>query len=658
VCFISWLIKDSVLKYRAEIDGLRALAVVPVILFHAGFELFSGGFVGVDVFFVISGYLITTILIGELEDNRFSIVNFYERRARRILPALFFIMIVCVPFAWMWMLSSQFKDFSQSLVAVSFFVSNILFWRESGYFAPAAEEKPLLHTWSLAVEEQYYILFPIFLLFAWRYGKNKVFWMIVAFSAVSLALSEWGWRNNPAANFYLAPTRAWELFAGSIAAFIVNKHGVRKSNVFALLGLAAILYSIFKYDESTPFPSVYALVPVLGVVLLVLFADKETLVARVLSTKVFVGIGLISYSAYLWHHPLFAFARIRLLESPPWYFMLGLSVVSLFLAALTWKFVEAPFRNKHGFFANRRTVFSVSGVTLFIFAGFGLMGHINNGFSNRMPAHLNSIDVAGAPVSATCLKGDVSDCVIGEREGAVDFALIGDSHAGRYAYALEKQSEVGDFSFRLISGGWCAPLINWSAYDGANNTSCFEGMENLIQDVAGDDSIKTVVLAAEWANYTKGYRHGSRVTTYQHDKVSIKKPENNYKAFSKAFDDTVDLLLSKKKRVIIIEPVPEYKFSVPKKLAKAILFDFCLGELRKPLEEYYKRNEEFFDVLDEFDSSEVKRFSVSQFFCDSQFCRPYSEEILPYYNDGNHLSSVGLELLEGELLESILAASK
>ena len=168
------------MKYRSEIDGLRALAVVPVILFHAGFELFSGGFVGVDVFFVISGYLITTILIEDLENQRFSLVSFYERRARRILPALFFVMFVCIPFAWMWMLPIQMKDFSQSLVAVSLFASNVLFWRESGYFDAAAEEKPLLHTWSLAVEEQYYVLFPIFLFLAWRYGKNRVFWMIVA----------------------------------------------------------------------------------------------------------------------------------------------------------------------------------------------------------------------------------------------------------------------------------------------------------------------------------------------------------------------------------------------------------------------------------------------------------------------------------------------
>ncbi|EJW21894.1 hypothetical protein IMCC14465_02880 [alpha proteobacterium IMCC14465] len=363
------------MKYRAEIDGLRALAVVPVILFHAGFEIFSGGFVGVDVFFVISGYLITTILIGDIENKRFSIVNFYERRARRILPALFFVMLVCIPFAWMWMLPNQMKGFSQSLVAVSLFASNILFWRQSGYFDAAAEEKPLLHTWSLAVEEQYYVVFPIFLILAWRFGKNRVFWMIVVMAAISLLLSEWGWRNKASANFYLAPTRAWELFAGSIAAFIVQKQGVQKNNLLALVGLAAIIFSIFFYDETTPFPSVYALVPVIGVVLLVLYAEKDTFAAKVLSTKGFVGIGLISYSAYLWHQPLFAFARVYKGGMAEEWLMVFLSAISLFFAYLSWKFIESPFREKRKVSSKGILYFSTAGILAFM--SVGLYGHFN-----------------------------------------------------------------------------------------------------------------------------------------------------------------------------------------------------------------------------------------------------------------------------------------
>ena len=366
------------MKYRAEIDGLRALAVVPVILFHAGFELFSGGFVGVDVFFVISGYLITTILIEDIENKRFSIVNFYEKRARRILPALFFVMLVCIPFAWMWMLPSPMKDFSQSLVAVNLFVSNILFWRKSGYFEAAAEEKPLLHTWSLAVEEQYYVLFPIFLILAWRFGKDRVFWMIVVMAALSLLLSEWGWRKQPTANFYLALTRAWELFAGSIVAFVVQKKGVQKNNFLSSLGLLAILFSVFAYDESTPFPSVYALVPVLGVVLLVLYAEKETLAAKFLSNKAFVGIGLISYSAYLWHQPLFAFAKIKLIHHPTDFFMGGLILASFVGAYFSWKYIEKPFRRKDIVQRSRVLIFAVLGFLLFI--SFGLGGHLTNGY--------------------------------------------------------------------------------------------------------------------------------------------------------------------------------------------------------------------------------------------------------------------------------------
>jgi peptidoglycan/LPS O-acetylase OafA/YrhL len=193
------------MNYRPEIDGLRALAVLPVVFFHAGFSAFGGGFIGVDVFFVISGFLITSILIDDLEQARFSLLGFWERRARRLLPALFFVILLCIPFAWLWMTPSQLNEFARSIVAVVFFASNFLFWQESGYFDSAAEEKPLLHTWSLAVEEQFYILFPLFLFIVWRFGRNRVFWILVVFATASLAWAQWGVRNHATANFYLAP---------------------------------------------------------------------------------------------------------------------------------------------------------------------------------------------------------------------------------------------------------------------------------------------------------------------------------------------------------------------------------------------------------------------------------------------------------------------
>ena len=366
------------MKYRAEIDGLRALAVLPVIFFHAGFEWFSGGFVGVDVFFVISGYLITTILIEDIENKRFSIINFYERRARRILPALFFVMVSCIPFAWMYMLPTQMTDFAQSIVATSLFVSNILFWRESGYFAAAAEEKPLLHTWSLAVEEQYYLLFPIFLILAWRFGKNRVFWVIVLMSVVSLLLSEWLWRRESTANFYLAPTRAWEIFFGSISAFLVQKYGVQKSSFLSLIGLLAVLSTILMYDKNVPFPSVYTLVPVLGVVLIILFADQRTIVSKILSLKLFIGVGLISYSAYLWHQPLFAFARIAMPTYPSDILFFFLSLMSLGIGYLSWKYIEAPFRNRK--VVKEKSLWIISAAFIVIPLSLGLLITKNENF--------------------------------------------------------------------------------------------------------------------------------------------------------------------------------------------------------------------------------------------------------------------------------------
>lgn len=385
------------------------------------------------------------------------------------------------------MLPSQMKDFSQSLVAVSLFASNILFWRETSYFAAASEEKPLLHTWSLAVEEQYYVLFPIFLILAWRFGKNRVFWMIVVMAAISLLLSEWGWRNKATANFYLAPTRAWELFAGSIAAFIVQKQGVQNNNSLALVGLVAIVFSILFYDETTPFPSVYALVPVLGVVLLVLYADKETLAAKLLSTKGFVGIGLVSYSAYLWHQPLFAFARIRSLEHPSLLLMSALSGISILFAYFSWSYIEKPFRRKNAI--KRSYVFLVCVVGGIFFMSIGYIGHSNDGFKNRLSpkqreflAYFDnelpewSYNVRSGLIDKYWLACDYYDLDANiasnptkvpreikaectkKSETSKIFFIWGDSHAQQFSYGI--RNLLSDrFAVRQIASSGCAPML-------------------------------------------------------------------------------------------------------------------------------------------------------------------------------------------------------
>ena len=375
------------MKYRAEIDGLRALAVIPVILYHADFNAFSGGFVGVDVFFVISGYLITSIIVTELDAGTFSLINFYERRARRILPALFLVIFSCLPFSILWLTPADLKRFSQSVVAVNLFLSNFFFYHTSQYFDTATELKPLIHTWSLAVEEQYYVAFPLFLMLCWKLGKKWIATLLLIFALASLAIAQFGnFFSNPLTlasfNFYLLPTRAWEIIIGALIALYylngnVNGHKNVLKEAGSAIGVALILYAIFTFDEHTPAPSLYTLMPTLGTALIIIFATHETVIGNILRSKLFCGMGLISYGAYLWHQPLLAFAKYRSLNKPSYFLMAILSIASILLAYLSLKYVEGPFRTKQ--FFSRKQIILFSAIVSTTLIGIGMLGTLSNG---------------------------------------------------------------------------------------------------------------------------------------------------------------------------------------------------------------------------------------------------------------------------------------
>lgn len=640
------------MQYRREIDGLRAVAVLPVILFHAGFSVFSGGYVGVDVFFVISGYLITSILIGELEQGNFSILRFYERRARRILPALFFVMLACLPFAYMWMMPSQLEDFAQSIFAVSIFLSNWLFWSETGYFGTAAELKPLLHTWSLAVEEQYYLLFPILMIALWRFGRRSILFVVFVIAIFSLLFSEWGWRNEPEDNFFFTLSRFWELMVGSICAFLTVGRTLKSNNVLSAIGLAAIVFAIFVFDENTPFPSVYALVPVVGTALIILFGRQGTWVANLLSMRALVGIGLISYSAYLWHQPLFAFARIRSLTEPSHYLMASLAVAALLLAWGSWRWIEQPFRKRNSpLLETRRSVFVASGCVGAVFVALGLAGHVGKGFEWRLNDFELQVIAKSTPVFFKCESR--KNCQLGDLGGTeTGIAFVGDSHMGRYAYLLDEYFGDQNLKAALLSGGWCAPLLDYSSEVagrcGGENDKEFRAK---FTNLANDPHIQTFVLAAQWANYTTGHRYGRTPIYYDFkgDGFENLYVEKNPEEFVSSLRHTINELVTRGKRVIIIGPVPEYQFDVPTAAFRGASLVVNPHEFGLTRFEYEQRNKEVFNAFGEI-SDWIIFIDTWPLMCANKVCSPFSSTGLPLYNDDNHLVRQGMEPIVRQLI--------
>ena len=390
------------MKYRSEIDGLRAVAIIPVILFHSGLGLMSGGYLGVDIFFVISGYLITSVIIEEIRENDFSIINFYERRARRILPALFLVTAVCVPLSLAFMVPAQYVDFSESLVSIVAFVSNFHFLFESGYFDQPSEYKPLLHTWSLSIEEQFYVLFPVFMLLVARFGQRHLVWLLAVICLLSLALTQFGGNlklappyveaqflltDVPHYAFFLLPTRGWELIVGALSAIYLMQIGRRMPPAYICeiasgVGFILILFSIFTFDEVTPVPSVFTLLPVMGTALVIVFCSSTTIIGRTLSNPAIVLTGLISYSVYLWHQPLFVYSRLANGDDPPGYWIALMAILSFGLGYLSWRFVERPFRDRKQF--TRQQIFAWSGASALVLLVIGITGIATNGFLFRI----------------------------------------------------------------------------------------------------------------------------------------------------------------------------------------------------------------------------------------------------------------------------------
>lgn len=612
------------MKYRREVDGLRAVAVLPVILFHAGFSVFSGGFVGVDVFFVISGYLITSILMAELEKGDFSIARFYERRARRILPALFVVMLACLPFAYMWMMPSQLKDFAASVVSVVFSLSNLFFLSQVNYFAPDAYTQPLLHTWSLAIEEQYYFLFPLMLMAMRKISLRTTAFLIFLLVLVSFIFSEWAWRNDAARSFFFTLSRFWEIGVGSLCSFLTVGRSQRSSNLLSIAGLGLIVFAIFAYNENVPFPSVYALAPVVGTALVLLFADEGTWVGQLLSLRAFVGIGLISYSAYLWHQPLFAFARLRSLTEPNQVLMAALAVVALLLAWVTWRYVEQPFRKRtNPIFIMRRSVFAASGIVGALFVAVGLAGHLGNGFEWRFNAEERLLlqTATSSPMRNACHYGKGDNLATFKFceyfDGQVTTAVYGNSHAVELAFALaeklqEKGQAVAQFS---ISG--CKPSFK-------NDTEeyCDTFYQNRLSYLIQNKQLRNVVV------------------TYR--------AENAGESGADSIVNLANYLAEQGRNVVLVIQAPTLERDISSYIHSAIAMGVHdVGARTK--DEWLEINQNVYAALYRLHPS-VHVVDLANYFCDFSMCFAVRNGVALYFDD-DHMSVSGARLVAKYIIQ-------
>ncbi len=655
------------MNYRPEIDGLRAIAVIAVILCHAGFKQFGGGYVGVDIFFVISGYLITSILLAELEKNTFSLLDFYERRLRRILPALFGMLFFCLPFVWFFLTPDTIKSFSESLVAVNVFASNILFWNTSGYFDTSSELKPLIHTWSLAVEEQYYLIFPLFLLLTKKIGRQWVVGLLGVAFLVSLTASQWLSANHPSFNFYMLPTRGWELLIGAFIAFYHKHHNIKNRNpniesLASFLGCLLIAYSIFAYNDQTPFPSLYTLAPTIGTALIVIFTTDKTVVGKLLSSRPFVAIGLISYSAYLWHQPIFAFHRLINPKDPNLLLMGILAGLSLVIGYLSWKYIESPFRKKGKFSRKNIYFFFILGSVFFIL--IGVTGIIISEKVSRPSVNLQKIYDSSHDFST------LKDLKVLGNEKNISGVLIGDSHAESLGLALNEILEGANLGVKPLLAIGCPPVRGLYRFDIPSiGEGCNASNISTYNEILSNQSIKFVIIAARFTLYLESERFDNKEGGIEkgvtekvifddiNSKNTLRDLSSRKKFLSNKFIQDIQLLLKSGKKVILVYPIPEVGWNTP-------VFGMNMANesqnsitLSTSYSRYQERNAFAIQTLDQIGAHEnLIRIYPDRILCNTfvkHRCVAINNSV-SFYRDTNHLSNSGARLVLGKAMKDAL----
>lgn len=661
-------------SYRPEIDGLRAIAVAGVVFDHVGIALFHSGFAGVDIFFVISGFLIGGIVSADLAAGRFSFAEFYARRVRRILPALFVMILATVPFGLLLMMPQDLRYYGGGAVATLLFVSNIWFLSRIDYFDPAAAYDPLLHTWSLAVEEQFYLILPVLLLALWRFGPRLVWGALAALAGLSLAYTLLFGAVWPMAGFYLGHTRAWELLAGVLAAQALPRLQVmgtaRLRGGLTTLGLGMVLASVTLIPAGVQWPGAWTLLPVLGALLIVSFGAGDGLGRRVLASRPFVAVGLVSYSAYLWHQPILGFLAVSDRPATTPLAQAAVIAATAVLAWLSWRYVETPFRHRSAWPRTLRAALIAMALAIF---GFGIGGHLTEGYPARMPPEVRALmDPGYAPaeyvscIGAAAAFGEVrpeAACVHGARNPA-EVVLWGDSHAMALTDALARQLVAQGGGLRELTLAGCTPIPGLFSADMAMYPLCADHNRRMMDYLLADQTAKLVILHAYWdygiqrLAYDNGA--GKVQTDYAYLTVAGAAPDlpdaARWAGIEAKLVEEITALRAAGKQVLLIGPVPPPGVRVPYLAAMQLWKTGAVADdISIPASAALGYSAPARDLLRAAaEQTGALFYDPAPLLCTAERCFLRKAGVSLYF-DNNHLSPPAADLVAKALLPSILA---
>ncbi|MBL0930915.1 MAG: acyltransferase [Alphaproteobacteria bacterium] len=648
-------------KYRPDIDGLRAIAVLAVVAFHASPQRITGGFVGVDVFFVISGFLISTIIYENLAEGRFSLSEFYARRIRRIFPALILVLGVCAAMGWIALFADEYAQLGRHIAAGAGFASNFILWSESGYFDNAAATKPLLHLWSLGIEEQFYIVWPAIVYLAWR-GRLSILLSLAICATASFYWNAAHLGRDAIAVFYSPLTRAWELLSGGLLAWLSIK-GFRISettivNLASVTGAALIVGAILFLDSNHPFPGFWALLPVLGTCLIIAAGPDAWINRNVLGWRPVVWIGLISFPLYLWHWPLLSFPRIVNQGDPTLSVRLALVATSFLLAWLTYRFLESPIRRSGGA-SKTRTLLLV--VTMAFCGGFGFYINARDGFPDRMERQRELTEQIATPDVAAnrenclvLLPGFAGHCVAARdmrNLAETKLLVLGDSHGEALSYGLADMATAP--SFLSIGKGGCLPLIGVFRFVRGLPLHCDSVTTTALgitdkYDLTG----ATVLIVARYAAYVEGSGFGiddldrpAGDLHIQYEGPKVDNREGLYRAvFMDGLSATLSFLSRRVARIVVVLQVPELGFN-PRQCISRPLRDY-VAECALSRRTVLARQKQFRDAVElalrDIDRTRIAVYDPLDVFCDPENCRVIRDGVM-LYRDDDHVSVKGAE---------------